>query len=704
MSHRSSPAALILFALLSAELPAQEFPLLDARTVQVISQEISGDASYAHVRDMTRFHRPRAGSDNLMLVARYFEQKAREYGLEDVRLLRQRSTTVPWNPGFADLWILEPEPQRIASTLQSPLHLADYSRSADVVADLVDVGRGRPEDFEGKEVQGRIVLTHGPMAAVMREAVILRGAAGLIWYPDPYAPVSGTDGTGNLGRPDQIRWVSVPSGQVDGRDPTFAFVLSLREGTALSRRIAVAPSPIRVRARVESSFGSREGDQPWQVMVEGFLRGTEPGLGQDIVLTAHLQEEAHSANDDASGCANVLEIARALTRLIADGVLPRPRRNIRFWWLTEISSQRQYFADHPEAHRAMWVNVNQDMVGADQSLDVMRKQNVTRLPATRFHFFNDVMEAVVQYLVATNTAELAQQQAGIPLYPRPILAKQGSMHRYNAEAIWFHYNTDHMPFNEAPIGVPGITFTNMPDRFIHSNEDDLWNLDATQLGRNAVAAALIAWTMAMADGQAWPALAAETVGRGQERLARNLRLGLTWLATSPDRAGAYWTAMDQVAYAAGRERLALRSLAQVAPDLGGRVEPLLAELARREAQAVRELQASYRELTGSRALPTRPAVAAEADLARLRPVLTGGPVEFLARRGRIGGTPGLHSLMAAEVLNAIDGRRTGLDIYRYVAAEAREAGPHYYGTVTAEAVLTQLRNIERAEVARLDGR
>jgi hypothetical protein len=45
--------------------------------------------------------------------------------------------------------------------------------------------------------------------------------------------------------------------------------------------------------------------------------------------------------------------------------------------------------------------------------------------------------------------------------------------------------------------------------------------------------------------------------------------------------------------------------------------------------------------------------------------------------------------------------RSGLDIYRYVAAEAREAGAHYYGTVTPEAVLQRLQNMANAELIRL---
>ncbi|MGD8869803.1 MAG: M28 family peptidase, partial [Gemmatimonadales bacterium] len=407
-----------------------------------------------------------------------------------------------------------------------------------------------------------------------------------------------------------------------------------------------------------------------------------------------------SANDDASGTASVLEVARALNTLIESGRLPRPRRNLRFWWVTEISSQRQYFADHRDAHRGMWVNINQDMVGADQAQDVMRVQNITRLPATRFHFFNDVVESVIEYMVKGNTAELAQLQAGSDFYPEPHLSHLGSRHRYNAKMIFFHNNTDHMPFNEAPIGVPGTTFTNWPDNYIHSSDDQLWNIDRTQLGRNAAAVAIMAYAMASADSASVPALAAETIGRGEERLARNTRLGLTWIATSADKRAALRVALDQVWYAAQRERLAIRSLAEAHPSARRTIERQLEELDRRETQAMHEVQLAYQQATG-RNVPGFIPSEIERRLSQLEPALTGGPDDFLAGRRVIEEVRALHSLMAFEVLNAVDGERTGLDIYRYVAAEAREAGEIYYGTVTADAVLEYLENVAAAGLIRL---
>jgi hypothetical protein len=57
--------------------------------------------------------------------------------------------------------------------------------------------------------------------------------------------------------------------------------------------------------------------------------------------------------------------------------------------------------------------------------------------------------------------------------------------------------------------------------------------------------------------------------------------------------------------------------------------------------------------------------------------------------------------MGPEIASAVDGRRSGLDIYRFVAAEAREAGDHYFGVVTPEAVLKYLQNLEAAGLVRL---
>jgi hypothetical protein len=337
------------------------------------------------------------------------------------------------------------------------------------------------------------------------------------------------------------------------------------------------------------------------------------------------------------------------------------------------------------------------MVGADQAIGVMRTQDVTRLPSSRFHFMNDVMEAVVDYMVAANSSNITQYRNGYGLYPKPHLAHNGSRQRFNAQAVWYFGDSDHQSFLDA--GVPAITFTNNPDPYIHSNLDDLFQIDRTQLGRNALTAALIAYTVASADARAFGPLAAEVVGRGQERLGGSVRVALQLLDTPGDRPTAYATAIDQVRYGADRERRAIRSLGQIAPAVAPNVPTLLAELDRREAQAIRDVNAAWTR--GGGAVPARPGLsAAEASLAAIRPKRVATPREWLDQYDRIDWGSSLNGYIGREVLQAIDGTRTGLDIYRLVAATAREGGDYYYGVVRPEAVLALLQSVAQLGLVR----
>jgi hypothetical protein len=683
----------LLFFDVSPPLGAQDLKFLSQEEYKYLVEEISGDAAYEHLRFYTQFHRPRGGAQGLMEVAQYTERKARTFGLEDVRLIKQASDTVPWNAKRAELWLVEPDVERLADIVQTPLHLADNSRSVDVTAELVDVGDGSAEkDYEGKDVKGKIVLAWGSLNAVNEQAVWKRGALGIVSYADPRSPQG-------LHYPHQIRWLTLPLNSEDGKPSAFAFGISVDQGTSLHRRLAASSQPFKVHALVESEIGNDN----WQVMVEGFIHGTSIH-DQDIVLTGHLQEGKYSTNDDGSGCANVLEIARAMVKLIRDGKIKRPKRNIRFWWTTEVGSERQYFADHPDESKKMLANINQDMVGANQGQDILRVQNITRVPFSRFHFLNDIAEAVIDFVVKSNTADLAALQAGTPQpYPKPILSRLGTRHRYNARMVPFHNNTDHMTFTEAPIGVPAITFTNWPDNYIHSTDDDLWNIDRTQLQRNAFAVAAITYIIASAGEAEAPMIATQVYGGAVIRLSEAYKVATGLLVSKPsaDRAEAFKRAANQIHQAALRELRAIESVAQLTTSRPALVAALTENLKQLETAYAKDLNSYYKAVTDEANLPIVSYTEKEKELEGIKPVLAAGPKEFLERRGKVKSVKGLHPLMAFEVLNFVDGRRTGVDIYNAVSAEALQAGEYYYGRVTPEMVHELLKNLSDAGLIKI---
>ena len=61
----------------------------------------------------------------------------------------------------------------------------------------------------------------------------------------------------------------------------------------------------------------------------------------------------------------LLEMARAWKKLIDDGVLPRPRRTVRFMWVPEIAGSNAYLDRYPEETKHFVAAVSIDMAGED---------------------------------------------------------------------------------------------------------------------------------------------------------------------------------------------------------------------------------------------------------------------------------------------------------------------------------------------------
>ena len=676
---------------------AQESPFMPAPVYRAIVNEMSGDIAYEHIRWFTHYHRPMGGSEGFEAVAKYVEEKAREYGLEDVRYIPLTYSSHSWTAQLGELWLIAPTERRLAFSPEVAVALADYSRPTNIAsAELVDVGGGTSEaDYAGKDVAGKVVLSHGSPSDVMKQAVWTRGALGIITFTMSRRDLI-----------DQVPWQRIPVENEDkSKAGTFGFVLSQREGLHLRAELAAATAPYRVRAKVESSFK----EPASQAIVEAVIRGTTIH-DQAIVLTGHLQEERFSANDDGSGCANVLEIARTLKRLIDAGVLPRPARDIRFWWANEISAEEQYFADHQDERSRILVNINQDMVGARQSAG-SRVQFVTRPPASRASFLGNVVESIVESLVHGNTAYLAAGQArqtrqGMAAtsggsvateeekFTRPIFSRLGTRERYDARVIPFHNNTDHQVFNMAPIGIPGVTFTNWPDDYIHSTDDDLWQIDPTQLKRNAVAVAGSAWFIATAGAPELRVLSADSVGRALERIGHDTRRAGE-LALSAPGPSSTERAEAVVRESVAREQRVLKSMVALSRDDGAKVVAAALTL----LPSADDVAARLRATVSMNAAQTSAAANAASD--NRVPVFVDDIAGFLERRKALQRPPSLHPLMAYEALNFVDGSRTIGDVARAVAAEADLAGDWYYGQVTREDVSSYLESAASAGILTL---
>ena len=360
-----------------------------------------------------------------------------------------------------------------------------------------------------------------------------------------------------------------------------------------------------MKVDIESSYAQ----PPEQAYVEGWIRGTDAGAPH-VVLTAHIQEEMTSANDDGSGCGNLLEIGRSLTRLVREGKLARPKRSLRFWWVNEFASQEQFFAENPAEPRRMLVSLNQDMVGARQSWGG-RVQYASRLPWSLPHALDDVMESVLGAVRDGNTSLLTTRGTKLPVpFTREITAVKGSREPFHARMVPYYGSTDHHAFTPARIGVPATSLTNWPDEFIHSTGDDLEQIDATQLERNAVVVAAVALYFANA-GEPEAAVLAPYVGaRASARIAADVATAVAHLAQAPpaERAEAYRAAFHLVQESHRKEERALSSIRALATGerIGRLVSGALERLTTAHAEDLQELARAYTAIAGGE--PPPPAV------------------------------------------------------------------------------------------------
>lgn len=671
---------------------AQTSPFLPDPLYRQLVNEISGDRSYENVRHLTHYHRT-GGSRDFFAAAEWIRQAAEAAGLEDVKLIRQKWNHKGWSCTSGEVWLVQPEELKLAAYGQVAVSIADNSRTTHVSAELVDVVGGTAEaDYKDKDVKDKIVLAAGQPSAVHREAVWKRGALGVISYH--------TNRPEAFDAPDQVAWSNIPQeakdvdGVKDGTPGTFAVLLSPRRGIWLKKQMAERGGEFKVKVDIEASLQ----EQGEQAMVEAWIRGSEIH-DQQVVLTAHIQEEMTSANDDGSGCGNLLEMGRALTRLVRQGSIPRPRRDIRFWWVNEFSSQEQYFRENPTEPRRMLVNVNQDMVGARQSWGG-RVQYASRLPWSLPHALDDVMESVLTMVRNGNTSLLTMRGTKAPQpFTREITAVKGSREPFHARMVPYYDSTDHHAFTPARIGVPGTSLTNWPDEFIHSTGDDLENIDATQLERNAVVAtAVVLYFASAADAEA-PALAAYVAARGRARVAGDAATAVELLARAApgEQDAAFRAARRLILHSHRKEAAALASVRRLSPKGRGAdfVAQALTRLQNAEEQELASLEKAFGAISGKNPPNIEPSDEERAMMTKVfAPVPDIGVFEDAMEK--VKPVEDLHAMMRFEVYNFADGKRSAYEVYEAVAAEALSGGEWYYGTVKAGDVLETLERAAKA--------
>jgi aminopeptidase YwaD len=616
-----------------------------------ILHEISGELALQHVQLLAANRiRPLEEYTDTFFETTYLRDMAERYGLSDVKVDYYPAGEI-WVPEEAELWMVEPELKKMSSLTMVPAALASGSGNADVETEVVYVGAGRPEDYAGKNLTGKIALGNASVGRIFTTAVDRFGAVGVLGTGS-----AGTSGDYPGYTLDQIGWQSARRGEGTG----FGFGLSLRQFTEL-RNYLEAGVHVVMRAHVRTRY------VPYRMnVISAAIPGTDPEAGE-LIHVAHAFERIATpgANDNCTGVATVLEIGRTLASLIEQGELERPRRTIRFLWVPEISGSRAFMYANPELQDRLIAAMNYDMPGEDLELtDSYLRMKMT--PDSRPSYLNDLLGSLLRYVDQTD-----------------IRTQTGNNAPFNYRLVPFISSSDHIVFLSA--GIPAMQFNHWTDNFYHSSGDRVEVSDPTEMKRTAFMGAAGFYYLANAGADEARDLAWEAASNGEAWMAEVGRQSARLLdadgATIHER---HKAAQTKITGAFERARGTVRSVLDLsdAPNVQSLLEQLTTSLeAVRDAHSAK-LEALYDEQCEVLGVRTQRISLTDQEQTYDRMIPTMKykfySDEYTAAAAQVNqfvpADQRTRGLAGTEIAWSIDGSRSILDIYNLIRAE--------YGNVT----------------------
>ncbi|RLG59586.1 hypothetical protein DRN86_04010 [Candidatus Geothermarchaeota archaeon] len=429
--------------------------------INLIEKEISAENAKIHASRISSYHRIQA-SPGFHEAARYVYDQLVKLGLKPrvYKYVADGKTEylgwispVGWEIFDGELWIIEPERVCLGKFRDRPILVIAHSGSTPeegIEGEVIDVGGGeRVEDYRGRDVRGKFVLACGDIFKVHLEAVVKRGAVGILSY-DPRRSETPTASIyrGIWPFADEIDKIGV------------AFSISLKDAERIKQHIREGKK-VKVWGRVRSRFFKGE-IEVISLLMEGKTK-------EEVILIAHLCHPMPGSNDNASGSGLLIELARTISELIKKGF--SLGKSVRFLWVPEMSGTAAYLHGNPESKQIRFC-INLDMVGENQEvcdsvLTLVRSPE--SLPSYLPYLAGIILDKVF--------SKGERQFGDVDILPLKRWKKTP-----------YTIGSDHYIFADSTIGVPSIAFIHWPDKFYHTSLDTPDKLDSEELKRVGIAA------------------------------------------------------------------------------------------------------------------------------------------------------------------------------------------------------------------------
>jgi len=533
---------------------SRQWVMMPEKTYDYIVGEASGERALRSIMDMASYERNRTDAEykGTLHEISHIMKMVKEYGLDDISLENVAKADI-WNGLSGTLWEVSPKLQKIADYDEMAVMLASGSEDTDVEAELVWVAMENMRAAQNNEaIKGKIIVTDAPVGSGHSYAQN-NGGLGVISFYSP-RPLEDPIQIPNAG-------IGARRGAAGSSAPRtlFGFNISPRQGYLLKSRL-LNGERITVQAKVKANRVQFDIQAPYCA-----IKGSDPNAGS-IVFSAHLFEGYNKlgANDDASGCAVILEVARTLKTLIDRGQIERPKRTMHFVWGDEFTATGPWASNNKKIMETALCNINLDMVG----INLKNNNSYYTLHRTTYgnpHYINDVAENFFVYMGETNRSSMLAPGRGA-VYPKAVIAPSGTDDNFVYSISENYGASDHEVFNDWGIQVPGIMMITWPDKYYHTSEDRVDKLDATQLKRATVLAAAMAYTVAVADEDGALRIGAEVMANAGKRLGFYHNKLVDRIANAENIETAYKNAVFAIEGHAKNEKNTLATIQELTPN------------------------------------------------------------------------------------------------------------------------------------------
>ena len=414
--------------------------LLSQDQMTSIINEVSGERALHHLMELVpyQFVRPPSEYQGHFREAEAMARMAKEYGFSNV-VIEDFPTGMTSQPVIGELWITSPKPLKLYDIHDIPESLASSNANGDISGELILISQEQQQDFGGKDVRGKFVLSVAPTGlGQLYNRAVQAGAVGVLGM----SAISAGDRSVDY-------MDAIVSANVNARPDTAAWALSPKTARELET-LLVRGQKVVIRSLTKSEQVPNK-----QEIVHAEIPG-DGSTTQEVAIGGHLFEGyiKQGANDDNSGCALTLEIGRAYLKLIAEGKLPRPKRTINFQWVQEISGTNAWFNAHPEKQKNLIGDLNFDMEGIrlSQSRSFWILQ---RTPDTFPSYLNDIAQSMMEYIAEISRERVRYRALGYGP-SQPVVAPNGSDDAFYIKIDKHYGSSDHVTYMQH--GIPAVMF------------------------------------------------------------------------------------------------------------------------------------------------------------------------------------------------------------------------------------------------------